>query len=79
MDLLFVTGSHASFHFVWCTKVAVNFLTDQDRLDCCISKDDSGCEQAVDHSDYDLPWLKREVSKFLEMEEMGKFLQTLLA
>lgn len=81
MNLLLVTGSHASFDFVRCAEVAVNLLADQDRLDGCISKDDAGCEKAVDHSEYDLPWFKNYVSKLtlLGMKGIDRFLQILLA
>jgi len=80
MDLLFVTSPHASFYFVGGTEVAVNLLADQDRLDRCISENDAGCEEAVDYSDYDLPWFKRDVSTLflLKMQDVDRLLQTLL-
>jgi hypothetical protein len=72
MYLLFVTGSYASFYFLRCTEVAVNLLVDQDRLDGCITKDDAGCEEAVNHSDYNLHWLKeKSVRGFLLKERRG--------
>jgi hypothetical protein len=65
MDLLLITGSHAAFYFVRCTKVTVDLFADQDWFYGCISEDNSGCEEAVNDSNYDLPWLNTDVNNIL--------------
>jgi hypothetical protein len=53
-DLLRKADVNISVQLVLCAEIPINAFLDQNRLESSISKDDSGREEAVYHSEEDL-------------------------